>query len=127
MREKISAVIHAAACARRRENESVYARGGGLHGWTEGARDHRVSLACRTSFPVGRGKSIQRLRATTTASINAQGPGALHGDYHIACHIVGAPREGEEEARRDGWKEERKEDEDPQREDGTERRWTRRM
>lgn len=25
------------------------------------------------------------------------GPGAFHGDYHIACHIVGAPHEGAKE------------------------------
>lgn len=55
----------------------------------------RVSLACRTSFPVGPGKSIQkRLRHDVQHPRRARS--ALHGDYHIACHIVGAPHEGEE-------------------------------
>lgn len=62
-----------------------------------------MSLACHTSFPVGSGKSIQRLRH----DVQHPGSGALHGDYHIACHIVGAPHE--EERRREG---EEKEDED---------------
>lgn len=60
--------------------------------------------ACRwpvgTSFPVGPGKSIQRLRHDATSSIHV-GSGTLHGDYHIACHIVGAPREGERRRRRE--------------------------
>lgn len=53
-----------------------------------------MSLACRTSFPVGPGKSIQRLRHDVQHPRRAWS--AFHGDYHIACHIVGAPHEGEE-------------------------------
>lgn len=42
---------------------------------TDRGCEGRVSLACRTSFPVGPGKSIQRLRHDVQSSIHV-GPGA---------------------------------------------------
>lgn len=85
-----------------------------------------MSLACCTSFPVGPGKSIQRLRHDVQHPRRARS--ALHGDYHIACHIVGAPHEGEARRRRKrgrrGWGRE----EGPTRDgSGAEWRRTRRM
>lgn len=69
---------------------STFARGAPTDRGCEG----RVSLACRTSFPVGPGKSIQRLRHDVQHPRRVRS--VLHGDYHIACHIVGAPHEEEE-------------------------------
>lgn len=45
---------------------------------------------------------------------STQGLRAFHGDYHIACHIVGAPHgpEEEKETRRRGTEEVDKEDEE---------------
>lgn len=40
------------------------------------------------------------------------GPEALHGDYHIACHIVGAPHERAKEARGRRGEEKKHEEED---------------
>lgn len=104
---------------------STFARGAPTDRRCEG----RVSLACHTSFPVGPGKSIQRLRHDVQHPRRARS--ALHGDYHIACHIVGAPHEGEEDG---GWDEREKRKrggwgrEGPTRDgSGTERRRTKRM
>lgn len=45
---------------------------------------------------------------------STEGLRAFHGDYHIACHIVGAPHgpEEEKETRRRGTKEEEEDEED---------------
>lgn len=77
---------------------------------TDRGCEGRVSLACRTSFPVGPGKSIQRLRHDVQHPRRARS--ALHGDYHIACHIVGAPHEGEEVEEKTRKKGKREEDEE---------------
>lgn len=79
---------HDDSCAARAMGTFAYAAP------TDRGCEGRMSLACRTSFPVGPGKSIQRLRHDVQHPRRARS--AFHGDYHIACHIVGAPHEEEE-------------------------------